>query len=397
MISGIVLGILARLVLTVLGGSRLEGFLTAYIVMSGMSAEMICGFFLSFIGTRSLSVPADVFIAANSRRDPYLHSMKSWAVAEGIGHVLVKQIALSQTVMGGAVLLTCGLLVSIFNSDDGMFTIVFSPIAIVVLQSLFIFTKVEDKGKKWALLYGVGMALYGLIAWAFIDSANGYGMLIALNLLFLSPSDIWPKGKIPAQATATLAGIKRLPWGSYGISGGGLVAGYLSGLFIGCPTSLASECLLNKYSSMQERMSIHTTAGAVAEMVQLMLWLYFGYSRSSYADALGKASIELDPSSIMAFCLFIIVLSFCCLPLVELFSYLYMSQIRLWGKLVNALVMIATIGICIAMTDVVSIVMGIALVMLIGLAKKKYDIPEESKLGVLGLLPLVSINWLAFF
>lgn len=397
MILGMVLGLLTRMLLTLLGGSRLEGFLLVWVVGAGFNPDTLCGFFISFIGFRAFSIPADIFLLVNSRRDPIIHNIKQWSVSSGLGHILVKQTAVVQATVGNGFLLVGALCQAMFDAGDGMFTLWMSPFAIVGLQVAYTWTKALELGTKWGISYVLGVIVYSIVGWAFMGSADGYGMLIALNILFFNIKDIWVKGKIANQLTAASFGKKSLPWGAYGISPGGVVVGFITGLFIGCPVSLGGELLLDQSSDGPNRISVQITAGAVNDMTGLLLWLYFGYSRSSYADSLGKAALEIDSSSVFAFAACIFLLSIMSLIMIEWWSYLYLTSMRIWGKLVNALVFIGTLALCAALTSPISLVMGLALIGLVAILRTRYKFPEESKMGMLGVIPLISINWFSLF
>lgn len=393
MVIGVLFGLVSRLVLSIIGGARMEGFLTALLILNVSDAEFVMGFFIAFIGTRSLSIPADVFVLANSRRDPHLHGLKTQMVSNGLGHVLVKQMALMQTLIGGTLLLVGSFFIGVFNRGDGLFTILMSPFGIIGLQLLFLLSKRDEKEKGWVGRYLIGLFLYSSLALTFVNLGDGFGMLIVINLLFLSLSDFWVKGKIQPQLTKyQVDNLSSLPWGYYSISQGGLIAGFISGLLIGCPTSIAAECLINPCTKEVEKLHVHTCSQATSEVMSLLLWIYFGYSRSSYADALGKAGVSLDPSSALPFALSIIILSLLCLLIIENLSYLYLTGMRLIGKLINLICCVVTIALCTIFVGFIPVLLGVVAVSILNLFK----LPEESKLGVMGMVPLVSINWLSF-
>lgn len=397
MIGFIILALLARAVLTIFGGSRLEGFFLAWVISLGLEPQALISFMVVFIGTKALSAPADVFLIVNSRRDPLLHNMKQRAVAEGLGHLMVKQIALTQTLIGGCVLFVGALFGVLADGNDALMSVLLSPVAIVGLQVWFAYTgMIKNGGMWWLKLYLVGLAMYSMLGWSFLGGSNGYGMLIALNLLFFNWADLFPKGRIPTQVTAMQLGMKALPWGKYGISYRGMFAGMVSGFFIGCPSSLAAEALLGEYERPEERVAVHTAASAASDAMSMVLWMYFGFSRSSYADALGKAGIGIEQGSLVAFALAIILISAISLLIVEGWSYAYMTKERLMGKLLNLIVFISTLVLCGVMAGPLVVILSMITLALIELFKVRYPLPDEAKLGMLGVIPLVSINWMEF-
>lgn len=373
----------------------MEGFLMAFIITSIEDPEILLGFFITFIGTRSLSIPADVFILANSKRDPIFHNLKVEMLEAGLGHVLVKQMALMQLVVGGAILIAGSTMVGMMDRYAGLSTILLSPFGIVGLQLIFIFSKKKEREHLWSLKYLIGIALYSILSFSFLDLGGGFGMLAVINILFLSASDFWTKGRISPQVTKyQVEELKALPWGYYSISQGGVLAGFISGLLIGCPTSTAAECCVNRFTRKEEKLHIHTTAQATSDALNLLLWMFFGYSRSSYADSMGKAglSLELSSSSIFLFAVSIISLSIVCLLFIEEWSYIYLSTMRLIGKLINLICCIITVALCVTIVGFVPVLLGLVGAQCLSLLK----LPEESKLGVMGAIPLISINWLSF-
>lgn len=395
--TGLVLGLVARFFLTIFGGSRLEGFLLAWVVGMGWEPNMMGGFTITFIGTRALSAPADVFILTNSRRDPILHSMKQRIVGEGLGHMLVKQIAITQTLIGGAVLVMGAIMSVIMTQYEAMMSIMLSPFAIIALQLCFAHKGYRENGARWLRWYLGGLVIYSLLGWSYMGSAGGYGMLIALNLLFFDLSDLFPKGKIAEQVTCRDLGMEQLPWGKYGLSYKGMIIGLGCGFFIGCPTSLGVEASLNRYETEESRIATHTAAAASSEMMSLLLWLWWGFSRSSYADALGKSGIEIDPTSVASYAIVVTIIAAASLLLVEKWSYFYMAKERLVGKLINFLVFVGTLILCGVMAGPLTVLLSLAALGVIAVLKHRYKFPEESKLSMLGIIPLISINWLSFF
>lgn len=400
MIGGLIMGLVARVVLTILGGSRLEGF--ALISVIGVeNPEFTIGFFISFIGLRTMSIPANVFVASSSVVDPLIHNIKRDMIAKGLGHLMVKQMAFWQAIscfviLGGA------LFASIMTSDDAMFLIMFSLPAIVIVQIGFVSVRLsevrggETEKRKWLVRYGIGLLSFTALAMVMITTSGGYGMLLAISIIFLNPKDILG-GKIPPQMTCYEFGESSLPFSFDGVPLRAAMVGMVSALPIGCPTSLVMSLFHHEeVSTDREVLMEQITAGAFSEMMSLLLWMYFGFARSSFADALGKSGVVLDQGSLFSFALAITILTVMSLFFIEKWSYIYLSFMRLGGNLIELLVMGAVVALCFHMTGLV--IMSVCLVMLaiIWLLDLRYGFLQESKLSMLGVIPLLSINWLSF-
>lgn len=386
MIQGLLLGLSCRALLSILGASKLEGFIIAFVVLNQQSLDLTIGFFIGFIGTKALSIPADVFVITNRRQDPVWNDLKTIMVNNGLGHVLVKQLAMTNAIITSSLLLICAIAVGIMKRDMAIISILLSPFAIIALQIIVMISKSRFE-KEWKWKYLIGVFIYTCFALTFSSlNKDGYGMLIVANLVFLNLSDIWPKEKLNNQQKPN-----KQEWGDISISQAGIMSGMLSSYFIGCPTSLLSTAI-TEGESIKSKLQTMSIASAISDSMQLGLWLMFGFSRSSYADALSKSNISLDPNSAVSFALGIIILTWVTIQFIQEWSLLYFSIIKTVGKLLNLVCTIAALVACCLFINPIYLILG--LVTILGL--NQIRVPNESKLGMFSAIPLISINWLQF-
>jgi hypothetical protein len=318
-IGGVFLGVLIRLVISFLGGGRVESLITACLIMSGASSEFSLGFLSTFIGMRGFSIPMDILQPINVQSNPFLASYINRQVMIGEAPSLIKSLLSIEILINWMIWLPGLLAVSYFwqggmKQEFSGIVLAISPYLMSLIWVLQL-CRSHLKGR-----YLIGMVMVGSFGLFITNSGVGqFGVLIALSLLFMGweglsikelPEQNW---KYPASS------VSNSPFSTYTF-----FIGALSAIYIGCPSGPLVELYEHPHMSSGERFWAQVVASKVSDSISLLLWFYYGASRGATSDVLDKTiegGLVNNPSMVLIF-----------MVLVGLCNYTVWNYIDVMGK-----------------------------------------------------------------
>jgi hypothetical protein len=318
---GAFLGALSRVIISFLGGNRVEGLITAVLIMSGLGGEFSLGFLSTFIGFRGLSLPMDVLQPVNVYTNPFLVSYKNRQVMMGEGPALIRGMYMVEIMLSWVIWLP-GILCCTYFWQGGMkneFSQLVLAISPYLICLIWIGQLIRSKRKGRFLISMLVVGSFGLLI---TNSGVGqFGVLISLSLLFMGWEGLGRVKRIPEQDWSYEGkDIAINEWGIYS-----LICGALSALCIGCPSGPLIELYEDEHMSSGERFWPQLVSSKVSEAVSLLLWFYFGASRGATSDVLDKTvegGLLSNPSMVLGFMVILLLCNYTCWVYLDLFGKL---------------------------------------------------------------------------
>jgi hypothetical protein len=393
MILGMLCGGLVRLLVSFLGGSKLEGMITALIIMSGASPEFVLGFCSTWIGLKGMSIPMDTLQPVNVMTQPYLLGYITQEVSIGEAPKLIRQIYslelyMSWLVMGAGLFFLPAIWGSGGSGSKEFISIVMggSPLVMsfIWLSSIY---KSERK-----IPYIICMILVGFFGLFITESGIGqFSVLIVISMMFFGWEGLSTK-KLPEQNWNYEGGSNL----EFEVSSIGV--GVMSACFIGCPSSPLVKLMEDEYDPAYRKFYNHVVASKVSEITSLFLWFYFGASRGVESDVLDKTVTSLldNYNAVFGFIAIILICQYLTWNYLDLIGKLnwVWSKFLCPIKLLNMAISLITVLFYIPLgmpALMIPIAMGMAIFIRMFISKMKVE--STVAISMVSIIPLFGL-WL---
>lgn len=389
---GALLGALMRLIISFLGGGRVESLVTACLIMSGIGSEFSLGFLSTFIGLKGLSLPMDVLQPVNVWSNPFLATYKNRQVMIGQAPSLIRGMYMVELLVSWIIwlpgLLFCTYFWDGMKSGFSQTVLAFSPYLICLIW-IGQLSKSKKKGR-----FLLGMVMVGTFGLFITNLGVGqFGVLIALSLLFMGWEGLSSKKELPDQDWSYSGkDIAINEWGTYSI-----MIGALSSICIGCPSGPLVELYEEEDMSSGERFWPQFVASKVSEAISLLLWFYFGASRGATSDVLDKTvegGLLNNPSMVIAFMLIVAIANYTCWSYLDLFGKLnwVWSKFLVPNKVLNLGITLFTLIFYIPLGVPLHVLPLLVIgALVIRELMDKLKIEPNSGLSMVSIIPLVGI------
>lgn len=391
MIGGFILGIIIRILIAFLGGQRLEALLSAIIVISDIGSGFTLGFFSSFIGLRALSLPGEIFQPVNVESYHSEGIIKDF-IKQGFGPVLIRQWAAMDTLIS-IVILGVGIIIlpAMWSyASPAIFNKIGLAITPLIMGIIWIGSLIRMDNHPQRIKYTIGLIIVGAFGILIINLDLGtFAVLIALNLMFMGFEGLSLK-RLPDQHWN-----KELGWNTWSFDMFSLTCGILSGIAIGTPSSSLVDVFQGKETE-QRKLRNHLAANIISNNVSLLLWFYFGSTRSAIGQNLDISGISLigDFGTSLGFIIVIATLMTVATSLISDWSKLffgiikYVIPVKLLGIFVIIINLILMIGLGLNY-NTLFLLLGLSLIIR-GIFQVA-NVPKQTSIGMVSIIPIWGI------